>query len=520
MSGKVMSVEAAVELVGDGDTVAITAAGMVGYPEYLARGLEARFLKTASPRGLTVVAAGGHGVQDERGDSRFGRPGFLKRYVSTHPITVPSIGALMAKNEVEGYAVPQGVMNQLYRACAAGQPGILTKIGIGTYIDPRQDGGKLNAAAAEDLVELMEIDGEEWLFFKTFPVDVALIRGTTADEDGNVTIEREALRLEILEAALAARAGGGRVIVQVQRVRQSGSLKAREVAVPGELVDAVVVVDDIARNHRQTDKVVYSPYLSGEQKRPGITAARHGAALTPEDVICRRAVQELFPGAIVNIGFGVGAGVGPVAEAEGILDDITFTLEMGTLGGVPTPADDFGAACNATAYMAPSSMFDFYHGGGLDITFLGTAQVDRYGNVNVSRFGNRLTGQGGFIDISQSTPKVVFVTCFSARGFRASVEDARLHIVREGEVPKFVSEVDQITFNGPLAVQSGQEVIYITERAVFRLTKEGLVLTEIAPGVDLERDVLGGMGFVPVVSPRLRVMDGRIFAPGRMGCFD
>lgn len=391
-------------------------------------------------------------------------------------------------------------MNQLLRAMAAGQPGILTKIGMGTCMDPRQDGGKLNTAAKEDLVERMPAQGEEWLFFKSQPVDVAMIRATTADEDGNLTIEQEALRLEILEAALAAKAGKGKVIAQVKQVAERGTLNAKRVAVPGELVDAVVVVDDVALNHRQTNKIVYSPYLSGELRRPDPAGAMPGRTLSPADVICRRAVYELYPGAVVNIGVGIGAGIGSFAEAEGILNSMTFSLEMGSFGGVPTPADDFGAAYDASSYLTPSAMFDFYHGGGLDIAFLGTAEVDKKGNVNVSKFGNKRAGQGGFIDISQPTGKVVFVSYFRAKGFAAEIRAGKLYITKEGEAPRFVDRVEQITFNGEMAAAAGKEVIYITERAVFRLTGGRLMLTEIAPGMDLRKDVLEQMEFAPLIS--------------------
>lgn len=521
MSHKIMSLREAVELINDGDVLASTSAGLVGYPAYLVEGLEKRFLETNSPKGLTKLAAGGHGAgPDPRGDKRFGHPGFLKRYISTHPVTADAVLDLIMKNEVEGYVLPQGIMNQLYRASAAKQPGILSKIGIGTYVDPRQDGGKLNSIAKEDLVQLMEIDGEEWLFYKALPVNAAFIRATTADEDGNLTIEREALKLEILEVALAAKARNGKVIAQVERVAERGTLRPKDVVVPGELVDAVVIVEDPAKLHTQTNRTIYSPYLSGELKRPAMAAEKPKEVLAPEDVACRRAVFELYPGAIVNIGFGIGAGVSALAEIEGMVDKITFTLELGTFGGTPTPAYDFGAAFNPVSFVSPPTMFDFYHGGGLDIAFLGVAEVDKDGNVNVSQLGDRKMGQGGFIDISQASKKVVFVSTFRAKGFKASVGDGKLKIEQEGAAPKFVEKVKQITYNGRLAAERGQEVVYVTERAVFKLTKDGIMLTEIAPGMDLEKDILGQMEFKPIISDDLKQMDERIFIPGRMGCFD
>lgn len=516
-----MDVSEALNLIKDGDTVAIAAASLIGYPEYVVRSLEERYKETKSPRGLTLVAANGHGIHDHRGDSRFGYPGFLKRIICTHPDTIPPVRKMIEANEIEGYTIPQGILNQLYRCIASKQAGVLSKIGMGTYIDPRQDGGKLNSLAKEAMVELIELHGEEWLFYKAFPINVALIRATTADEKGNLTIEREALKLELLEVALAAHASKGKVIVQVEGVTANGSLNSKDVVVPGELVDAVVIVKNPMEDHKQTIMTYYSPYFSGELKMPpSHVAAQASASIEVEDIVSRRAAFELFPGALVNVGVGIGAGVGPVAAVEGIADKLTLTLEHGVFGGTPTPLPDFGVSLNPGSFVSPATMFDFYHGGGLDITFLGAAQVDRAGNVNVSKFGNRTAGQGGFIDISQSSSKVVYCTYFKAKGFNATVCDGKLTIDQEGQVAKFVNQVNQITFNGACSVKDGIEVIFVTERAVFKLVREGLVLTEIAPGINLEKDILGNMEFKPIISKDLKVMDERIFRPGRMGCFD
>ncbi|MGI5858518.1 MAG: acyl CoA:acetate/3-ketoacid CoA transferase [Tepidanaerobacteraceae bacterium] len=522
MKSKVMNISDALDLIKDGDTLAITSAGMIGYPEYLVRNLEQRYLERHSPSGLTLFSGCGHGspIDQTVGDNHFAHRGFLKRTVCTHPDVVPRLRKMIEKNELEAYVFPQGVLNQLYRCSAAKQPGLLTKIGIRTYIDPRQDGGKINSITKEDLVSLLEVDGEEYLFFRSSPINVALIRGTTADENGNLTIEREALKLEILEVALAAKASNGKVIVQVEQVAAAGSLKAKDVVIPGELVDAVVVAEDREETHRQTAGTVYSPYLSGEQKCPKSVAAQPKAVLEAKDIICRRAVYELFPGAVVNVGVGIGSGVGEAAAVEGMDDKVTFTLELGAFGGTPQSRADFGTTMNPVAFVSHPTMFDFYHGGGLDITFLGAAEVDAAGNVNVSRFAGRAAGQGGFIDISQTAKKVVFCTYFRAKGFEAKVADGKLLIEKEGQIPKFVDKVDQITFNGTLARETGKEVYYITERAVFKLVKEGVMLTEVATGVQLKKDILQQMGFQPLISKNLKVMDGRIFQPGRMGCFD
>jgi propionate CoA-transferase len=521
VKNKVMGGSEAAQLIKDGDTIAITSASMVGYPDYVIKRLEERYLETKHPCGLTLYAGCGHGNPLGYGaDNRFGHPGFLKRTVCTHPDVVPHVRKLIEDGEIECYVFPQGVVHQLYRASAAKQPGILTKIGIGTYIDPRQDGGKLNNATTEELVELMLIDGEEYLFFRSRPINVAVIRGTSADGRGNVTVEEEALKLELLEVALAAKASGGKVIAQVKQVVANGSLKAKEVIVPGELIDAVVVCEEPDQHHRQTAGTIYSPFMSGELKCNPDAVAKPKAVLTAEDIVCRRALYEIYPGAVINVGVGIGVGVGPAATIEGVVNDVTFTLELGVFGGTPQAKADFGAAVNATSYIAHPSMFDFYHGGGLDIAFLGAAEIDAEGNVNVSRFGGRAAGQGGFIDISQTSKKVVFCTYFMAKDFESSIEGGKLVIKNEGKVPKFVDKVDQITFNGKLSRDKGQEVVVCTERAVFRLVKEGVMLTEIAPGVDLEKDILGNMGFKPMISDALKIMDSRIFNPGRMGCFD
>ena len=516
-----MEASAAIGLLNDGDTIAISAAGIPGYPDYAVKCLEDRFLATGHPSGLTIYSGCGHGSPLRYGaGDRFAHPGFLKRTVCTHPSPNIELGKRIDAGDIEAYILPQGALHKVYRSIAAKQPGILTKTGIGTYVDPRQDGGKANSNTTEDLVELMVIDGEEYLFYKSRPINAAIIRGTSADEQGNVTIEEEPLKLEILEIALAAKASKGKVIVQVKNAVAAGSLKAKDIVVPGEIVDAVIVCDEPEEYHRQTAATVYSPYLSGELISPPGALIKPKSVLSVEDIVCRRAVYELVRGEIVNIGFGIGAGVGEVAELEGITKDLTFTLELGSFGGTPLGGADFGAALNPTSFISHTSMFDFYHGGGLDITFLGMAQIDSEGNVNVSRFGGRALGHGGFIDISESANKVVYCTTFSTKGFECSIENGCLNIIHDGSISKFVDKVEQITFNGKLSRNKGQEVVVCTERAVFCLVKDGVMLTEIAPGVNLEKDILGKMGFKPIISDNLKVMDQRIFIPGRMGCFE
>ena len=517
MKTKVMKIEEAVGLVNDGDGIVTSMAGSIGNPEYLVKGLEDRFLATGSPKGLTLFSGCGH-----PSDARFAHPGFLKRFIGSHPSPCPPIMGMINDNAFEAYGLPQGILQQLYRCAAAKQPGLLSKIGMGTYIDPRQDCGRLNEAAKDSICRIMEVDGEEWIYYKSYPINVAFIRGTTADESGNMTIEEEALKLELLETALAAKASKGKVVIQVKNVVANGSLKAKDVVVPGEIVDAIVVVEDTQTYHMQTNRTFYSPYLSGELRAPQGAIAPPPEVLDLAEIIGRRAVYELYPGAVVNVGLGVGVGVCSVAAVENMVDRVTFTLELGAFGGTPTPKSDFGATKNPASFISHPSMFDFYHGGGLDIAFLGSAEVDREGNVNVSRFGELKAGraQGGFIDISQSARKVVFCAYFKGGGLKAAVDGGKLSITQEGKDAKFVDTVNQITFNGRLAAEKGQEVVYITERCVFKLTKEGLELTEIAPGADLDKDVLSQMDFKPAISKDLKVMDERIFVPGRMGCFD
>ena len=521
MKSKVMEVSAALDLIKDEDSIVTTSASFSGCPDYVLKCLEDRFLETGHPANLTLYAGCGHGNPLGYGaDDRFGHLGFIKRSVGSHPAVTPNVRKMIETNVIEGYAFPQGVINQLFRCSAAKQPGLITKIGLGTYIDPRQDGGKLNSITTEDLVELTVIDGEEYLFYKSWPINAAIIRGTSADSRGNLTLEEESLKLEVLEVALAAKSSGGVVIVQVKQVVENGSLKAKDVVVPGELVDAIIVCPDIETYHRQTAATVYSPFLSGELRCPPGDMAKPKEVLADNDIICRRAVYEIHRGAVINVGIGIGDGVGDVAAVEGIVDDVTFTLELGAFGGTPQSKKNFGSMKNATSYLSHTSMFDYYHSGGLDIAFLGAAEIDAEGNVNVSRFGGRAAGQGGFIDITQTAKKIVFCSTFRAIGFESTIDDGKLVIKNEGSVPKFVDRVEQITFNGKLSRERGQEVVICTERAVFRIVKDGVMISEIAPGVDLEKDILEQMGFAPLISEDLKVMDSRIFVPGRMGCFD
>jgi propionate CoA-transferase len=495
--GKVVSAADAVRLVHDGDMLATGGFVGIGFPENLAVALEERFVETGSPRRLGLVYAAGQGDGKERGLNHLGHAGLLARVIGGHWGLVPKLQALAVAGEIDAWNLPQGVISQLFRDIAAGKPGHLSRVGLGTFVDPRLGGGKVNARTTGDLVRLMPIDGEEYLFYKCFPIDVAFVRGTTADPDGNVTMEREALTLEALAIAMAARNSGGIVIVQVERLAAAGSLNPRQVKIPGVLVDCVVVAEH-PRYHQQTFAEPYSAAFAGEIRVPASDAEPLHAG--KRKVIARRAALELKPHSVVNLGIGMPEGVAAVAAEERVIDLITLTAEPGVIGGIPAGGLNFGAAVNTQAVIDQPYQFDFYDGGGLDLAFLGLAQADAQGNVNVSRFGKRLAGAGGFINISQNAKRLVFTGTFAT-------EDG----------PKFIPEVEQRSFSGAEARRRGQEVLYVTECAVFRLHPEGLELTEIAPGLDLERDILARMGFRPVIVREPRRMEEALFAEGPMG---
>ncbi|MBR1222539.1 3-oxoacid CoA-transferase [Bradyrhizobium sp. U87765 SZCCT0131] len=503
-----VTADEAVQLIRSNDTVVIGGSGGGhAVPEALMAAVERRFLSEGQPRNITAVHPVGLGDGATRGANHFAHEGLLKRIVCGTFVNSPRISDLAIADKIEGYTLPQGALSQLMREIAAGRPGLITKTGLHTFVDPRHGGGRQSKCAPEGLVELIDFRGDEYLFYKPFHIDVCFLRGTTADEDGNITMEQEAVFLEMLSEAQATRRCGGIVIVQVKRMAKRGTLPPKAVKIPGILVDFVVVEP----TQWQTYEVEYSPSYAGELRMP-----LSDIPLLPLDarkVIARRAALELFPGAICNLGSGISTGIANVGAEEGILDEVCFTNEQGLVGGAPASGGDAGAARNYAAVIDQPYQFDFYDGGGLDLAFLSFAEVDAAGNVNVSRFGKRIVGPGGFINISQNAKTVVFSGTFTAGKSEIGWPGGRMQLVRDGDHPKFVANVEQITYSGPYGSRRRQHVLYVTERAVFQLTERGVELIEIAPGADVERDVIGRMGFRPIISAALKTMDPRLFRP-------
>jgi acyl CoA:acetate/3-ketoacid CoA transferase len=498
----------AVEPIPDEATVVLSGNTYRLVAESVLSALEARFVADGRPRGLQVIypimaeraraGSGGRGT----GVNRLARPGLMRRVVagSFSRDAEKELNTLVTADGVEAYNLPMGTIFAWIRATAAGSPGLVTPVGIDTFVDPRREGGRMNAATRTPLAELVTLGGEEALFYRRQPIDVAIVKGTTADEHGNVTLERDPFTLGVFYMALAARNSGGTVIAEVTRIAAAGSLHPRAVVIPAPLVDRVVVAPEEFEDE-------HDPAMSGEVRVP-VRPTR--LPLDDKVVIARRAVREFRPGNVVNLGAGIPMYVVPHVAAElGVAPHITFTIEQGPIGGLPGVG---GVAVGPSAIIDSLQVFDWYDGGGIDVACLSFGEVDRFGNVNVARFGGMMPGSGGFINIVHAARKVVFCGTLTAKGLRTSVGPDGLSIEREGEVRRFVADVELITFNGEAALKKGQDAVYVTERAVFRRERDGMVLTELAPGLDVRRDVLDQVGFPVRVSPDLRPMPADLFA--------
>lgn len=522
MTSKFMTAAEAVALIDDGDTVGLMGGGG-GLMEatHLFEAVQARYLATQSPKRLTVVHALGIGDKKSKGMNCFAHEGLVKRVIGGHWVWSPAMQQLAEREKIEAYILPGGVSSQLLREIGGARPGLFTHVGIGTVCDPRLGGGKMNKSAIEDLAEVTQVDGVEYLRYKPFPVHVALVRASAADEDGNISFEHEAANLDAQSLALAARSSGGKVIVQVKERLPRGALRAREVRIPAAWVDAVVVDPD-----QQTSYAIpFDPAFSGEltgKARLASERADHAAenavpadAFSERQAIARRAAEEIFNTGkarpVVNYGVGVPDAVAKLLAKRGQMHHIYQTIEHGTYGGTLMDGVLFGYARNASAMLDAATQFDFYAGGGLDVAFLGFGEFDAQGSVNVSRLGGLTVGPGGFIDIAQNARKVVFCGTFSAKGVKLATGDGQMRVLQQGAVQKLVPQVEQITFSGPQGLVRGQEVFYFTERANFRLTADGVELFEIAPGIDLQCDVLDQMGFAPKIAPEVKVMAARFY---------
>jgi acyl CoA:acetate/3-ketoacid CoA transferase len=519
--GKLVSVQDAVARIADGAVVTVSSSSALGCPDKVLEALGRRFDRTGHPRGLTTlhpIAAGDmYGV---KGVDHIARDGLLATIIGgSYPsgpssLPMPAIWQMIVENRVAAYNVPSGILFDMHRDVAARRPGVLTRVGLDTFVDPLREGCAMNAAAAaRPIVARHEMAGETWLHFPNIVPDVCILRATTADERGNLTYEHEGAYLGGLDQAIAVRNHGGLVIAQVKRLTAAGSLRPHDVRVPGHLVDLIVLDPD----QKQTTETPYDPAISGEILRPWSSFALADAGV--EKVIARRAAMELRAGQVANLGFGISAMVPRILLEEGQAQAVTWAIEQGAVGGMPLTGFAFGCASNADAFVPSPQQFTFFQGGGFDMTFLSFLEIDRDGNVNVSKLGKRpylTAGCGGFVDITAHARKIVFSGWFEA-GAEVTMTPGGLSVARPGRFPKLVDQVEHVTFSGARAVATGQEVLYVTERCVIRLAPEGLVATEVMPGIDPWRDVVDASQGRVALSPDARAMDRRLLADGPMG---
>ncbi len=514
---RVISAEMAASIIPDHARIAVGGFLGFGCPEELLIAIRERYEKTGHPKELTLIKGVSIGDKGKRGVNHLGAEGLLKCVICSHFGLEPDIARMAAENKIFSYMLPLGTITDWFRAVASHKPGVITEVGLKTFADPRIEGSKGNELTKEkggDIVSLIEIAGKECLFYQTAPLDVCVIRGTYADEDGNISLEKEAIHGEQLEIAAATHNSGGIVIVQVEKIVTKGSIDPRDVKIHGCMVDHIVVAEP--KNHPQTfTSDTYMPELTGDIRIP--VNEIETMPLNERKICGRRAALELKKNTLVNLGIGMPDAVAAVAAEEGISSEFTLSIESGVLGGVPLGGLALGGSINPEAFYKMADILNVYDGGGLDMAVLGLAEMDEKGDLNVSKFNGKVVGPGGFIDISQPTPFVIFTGTFTAGKSDIRVENGRLNIVKDGDVLKFKKQVEQITFSGEMAVKNGQKVMIVTERAVFLWTKDGLMLTEYAPGVDVEKDIIGKMEFKPLISDALREMDPALFMDGPMG---
>ncbi|MBQ8564026.1 MAG: malonate decarboxylase subunit alpha [Firmicutes bacterium] len=515
-NSKFVSADYAVSQIKDEAIVGIGGFLGIGSCEEVFLGMEKRYLAEGHPKNLTLVHTGGVGDGDSKGCNVLAHEGMIKRMIGGHFARMPKLGAMIEQEKIEGYNIPQGILAHLYRESAAGRPRLITKVGLKTFVDPDYEGAKINKIAKEDLIEKITIDGEEYLSYKVPKVNVAIVRGTSADEKGNISMENEPLTLESISIATAAKNNGGIVIVQVEKKVKDGAILPQNVRIPHILVDYVVVAENPLENHRQN----YGTYFDPRFVRNDIVVDKVEVVepLGARKVIARRAAKFLKPEMkVVNFGIGIPETIVTVLNEEGQMDKFTPIIESGAIGGVALGHMNFGSAICPEAIIDQTYMFDFIDGGGLDMSYLGLAQCDPIGNINVSRFGTKVAGCGGFIDISQNVKNMVFCGTFTAKGLVTEVKDGKLHILQEGTSKKFIKQLQQITFSAEVAMENKKSVYFVTERAVFQLIPGGLLLLEYAPGVDIEKDILDQMDFAPMISPDLKEMDADLFREESMG---
>ena len=503
---KIMSAEDAIKLVEDGYTITGTGFSFIA-PEELFIALENSFLNTRHPRDLTLLIPGGAGDLRGAGFDHFAHEGFIRKVIAPYFNLTPALGRMVLEEKVECYMLPSGVICQLLRDIGAKRPGLITHVGLKTFVDPRLEGGKLNSISKEDYVELIEIDGKEWLRYKPIHIDIAILKVTTADDFGNATMEKEAGFLVTLPMAIATHNCGGKVIEQVERVAVTGTLNPQHVQVPGSLVDAIVIARP--EHHWMTWREQYNPARSGEVRVADIGLPV--VPMRPEKVVARRALYELGAGKVVNLGAGMSEFISSLAWEEKIFDKMILTVEAGMIGGVPGYGLQFNTASNPYAIIDQSFQMDLYDGGGNDISCVGFAQIDKKGNVNVSKLEGRILGVGGFLNVCPKAKKRVHCGAFTAGKSEIKVKDGKLEIIKDGNITKFVDKVEQITLSGECALEEGQPTIIITERCVFDFTKDGFILKEIAPGVDIKEHILEKMEFKPIISDDLKYMSEELF---------